>query len=239
MIDEILDNNGYFRGSSSYELVSGKNKRKAKIAYKVNAGEPYLLDSIELLPDTCHLSHAIDSLARREPYLRSGERYCTDSLQAVRTRITNSLRNRGYYYFKPEFIEYLADSLQKPGNIALRMTLAPKVPLLARQRFRTGNVTMYVFRNGGGGEADTVEMDRGTLIQMMPSKFRRNLMDECVTFGRGKVFRCVTWTARRVIWPGWAYSMRFRSRRCRIRLRLIRRLMWRYRVRLTCLWRRR
>ena len=188
MIDEILDNNGYFRGSSSYELVSGKNKRKAKIAYKVNAGEPYLLDSIELLPDTCHLSHAIDSLARREPYLRSGERYCTDSLQAVRTRITNSLRNRGYYYFKPEFIEYLADSLQKPGNIALRMTLAPKVPLLARQRFRTGNVTMYVFRNGGGGEADTVEMDRGTLIQMMPSKFRRNLMDECVTFGRGKVF---------------------------------------------------
>lgn len=188
MIDEILDNNGYFRGSSSYELVSGKNKRKAKIAYKVNAGDPYLLDSIELLPDTCHLSHAIDSLARREPYLRSGARYCTDSLQAVRTRITNSLRNRGYYYFKPEFIEYLADSLQKPGNIALRMTLAPKVPLLARQRFRTGNVTMYVFRNGGGGEADTVEMDRGTLIQMMPSKFRRNLMDECVTFDRGKVF---------------------------------------------------
>ncbi|MDE6199496.1 MAG: hypothetical protein K2G06_06605, partial [Muribaculaceae bacterium] len=188
MIDEILDNNGYFRGRSSYELVSGKNKRKAKIAYTVNAGSPYLLDSIGLLPDTCHLSHAIDSLARRERYLRSGERYCTDSLQAVRTRITNSLRNRGYYYFKPEFIEYLADSIQKPGSISLRMTLAPNMPKLARRRYSTGDVTMYVFRNEGGGVADTIKMQRGTLIQMMPSKFRHNLMDECLTFRQGKVF---------------------------------------------------
>lgn len=188
MIDEILDNNGYFRGHSSYELVSGKNKRKAKIAYTVNAGTPYLLDSIGLMPDTCHLSHAIDSLARREPYLRPGQRYCTDSLQAVRTRITNSLRNRGYYFFKPEFIEYLADSIQKPGSIALRMTLAPNMPPLARNRYRTGDVTMYVFRNEGGGTPDTIAMPRGTLIQMLPSKFRRNLMTECVTFNRGKVF---------------------------------------------------
>ncbi|MBD5235260.1 MAG: BamA/TamA family outer membrane protein [Barnesiella sp.] len=188
MIDEILDNNGYFRGTSSYQLVSGKNKRKAKIEYTVNAGKPYLLDSIQLLPDTCCLSHAIDSLARREAYLRPGQRYSTDSLQAVRTRITNSLRNRGYYFFRPEFIEYLADSTMNPGNIALRMTLASNVPPIARQLYRTGNVTMYVFRNAGGGHADTVEMSRGTLIQMMPSRLRRQLMDECVTFKRGKMF---------------------------------------------------
>ena len=188
MIDEILANNGYFRGGSSYELVSGKNKRKAKIAYTVSAGRPYLLDSIYLLPDTCHLSHAIDSLAKREPYLRSGERYCTDSLQAVRTRITNSLRNRGYYYFKPEFIEYFADSIQNPGHVSIRMTLANKMPDMARQRYVTGDVTLYINRNDGGGTADTVAMPRGTLIQKMPSKFRRELMNECVTFNKGKVF---------------------------------------------------
>ena len=188
MIDEILDNNGYFGGSSSYELVSGKNKRKAQIKYTINAGKPYLLDEIELLPDTCHLTHAIDSLAMREPYLRRGQQYCTDSLSAVRTRITNKLRNRGYYYFKPEFIEYLADSLQNPGNISIRMTLAPSIPAVARQRYLTGDVTMYVFRNQGGGDPDTIEMNRGRLIQMQPSKFRQNLMDECVTFNRGKVF---------------------------------------------------
>lgn len=188
MIDQALDNNGYFRGRSSYTLVSGKNKRKAKILYNVEAGNPYLLDSIEMMPDTCRLSHMIDSLARREPYLRRGQRYCTDSLQAVRTRITNSLRNHGYYFFKPEYIEYLADSLRNPGNISLRMTLANNVPRQLMQQFRTGNVTMYVFRNEGGGVPDTVATQRGTLIQMMPSRLRRNLMPECVTFRRDKIF---------------------------------------------------
>ena len=31
MLDEILDNNGYFSSSSSYELVKGRNKKKASI----------------------------------------------------------------------------------------------------------------------------------------------------------------------------------------------------------------
>lgn len=188
MIDQILDNNGYFRGTSNYDLVSGKNKRKAKIAYSVNAGKPYLLTSVGLLADTCEINHAIDSLAMREPYLRVGSRYCIDSLQVVRTNITNALRNHGYYYFKPEFIEYLADSIQTPGSIALRLTLDPSTPKLASRKYRTGNVTLYLFRNEGGGTPDTIETSRGTLIKMMPSKFRNNLMNECVTFRRNKVF---------------------------------------------------
>ena len=38
MLDEILDNNGYFRGGASYELVQGKNTKKAKILYEVSTG---------------------------------------------------------------------------------------------------------------------------------------------------------------------------------------------------------
>ena len=46
MMDEILDNNGYFMGGASYELVKGKNKKKAKILYRVTTGPEYMLDSI-------------------------------------------------------------------------------------------------------------------------------------------------------------------------------------------------
>ena len=47
MIEEILDNNGYFRGTATYSLVQGKNKRKAKILYDVKTGPAYPVDSIE------------------------------------------------------------------------------------------------------------------------------------------------------------------------------------------------
>ncbi|MCC8039364.1 MAG: BamA/TamA family outer membrane protein [Bacteroidales bacterium] len=188
MLDEILDNNGYFRGSASYELISGKNSKKAKIKYNVVTGPEYTLSDIQLLPDTCHLYHVIDSVAGKIPYLSVGSRYSTDSLSASRTQIANALRNRGYYYFRPEYIEYLADSTITPTKIALRLTIATNTPRPALMRFRTGTVTTYVFRYQGGGTPDTTMMQRGMLIEMEPVKFRKQLVDDCVTFRNGKYF---------------------------------------------------
>ncbi len=188
MISEVLANNGYFRGNATFELLKERNPKKARIIYNVNTGPAYTLDSITLLPDTCHLYHMIDSIALKGKYLVSGSRYSTDSLNSERSRITNSLRNRGYYYFRPEYIEYLADSTISPKRISLRMVIANNVPASGLKRYKTGNVTVYVHRNQGGGTPDTVETSRGTLIQMMPSKLRRDLIPECVTFRGGKTF---------------------------------------------------
>lgn len=188
MMDEILDNNGYFRGHADYEVIDQKNPKKAKISYKVLTGPAYTLDFIWLLPDTCRLNHLIDSIASRDPYLRPGVRYSTDSLSAVRTRVANKLRNRGYYFFKPEFIEYLADSVAKPLSIDLRMALASNVAKPLLQCYTVGDVTVRVFRNKGGGTPDTIQTSRGTLIQMMPSRLRQKLIPECVTLRKGRVF---------------------------------------------------
>lgn len=188
MIDEMLDNNGYFRGKATYELVKGRNPKKAKILYSVTPGDPYPIEFVEWLPDTSALNHMIDSLAHRDPYLQTNMRYSTDSLSIARTRITNSLRNRGYYFFRPEYIEYLADSIGKPGHVLMKMVLASNTPNIALRKYRTGKVTVYANRHQGGGVADTIETPKATLIQMKPSKLRTNLIPECVTFRPGHTF---------------------------------------------------
>lgn len=189
MIEQILDNNGYFRGTATYSLVQGKNRKKAKIHYDVVPGPGYPIRDITLLPDTTALGALIDSLARKDSYLTAVRpRYSTDSLSVARTRITNSLRNRGYYFFRPEFIEYLADSIANPGEIELKMMLASNTPKFALNPYTTGKVTVHIARNQGGGSPDTVEMKRATLIQMMPSRLRRKLIDENVTFRPGRRF---------------------------------------------------
>ncbi len=188
MIDELLDNNGYFRGSASYELIHPKNPKKAAIRYTVTTGDPYPIDSVQLLPDTCRLYHLIDSLAMRDPYLSRPQRYCTDSLSTARTRITNGLRNRGYYFFSPEYIEYLADSTITPRHIALRLDVAGNAPAIATRSWTTGKVTMITRRRQGDGTPDTIALPRATLVQMQPSRFRRNLVQECVVFRPGRTF---------------------------------------------------
>lgn len=188
MLDELLDNNGYFSGTATYSLKQGKNRKKATVIYDINLGPEYRLGSIDYPADTTLLNHFIDSLARRDPYLRAGSRYCTDSLDVARTRITNSLRNRGYYFFRPEFIEYLADSLNTPQVIDLRLTVASNLPKFVTDRYVTGSITTYVFRNQGGGDPDTIVTNRGVIVQYKPSRLRHGLIPECVTFRSGKVF---------------------------------------------------
>ncbi|MCM1522252.1 MAG: BamA/TamA family outer membrane protein [Muribaculaceae bacterium] len=188
MLDQILDNNGYFSGTSTYELVKGKNKKKASILYKINSGRPYLLDSVAFLPDSTHLNHIIDSVARASKYFRPGSRYSTDSLAALRVDIANTVRNRGYYYFRPDYITYLADSLMNPGSIAIRMDVADNLHPWALDRFKTGKITTIVSRNKGGGVPDTIQTNKGTLIRYMPSRLREGLIPSCIVFNEGRTF---------------------------------------------------
>ncbi len=190
MIERVLDNNGYFSGRASYRLSHKRNPRIQSVSYFVETGPAYLLDSIELPADTCLLNHLIDSVAARQPYLRAGNRYSVDSLKNVRTRIASVMRNRGYYFFSPEYLEYLADSINAgPQRIILRLAVAANTPEFALRRYKVGDVTLTVRRNSGGGEPDTIKCNRATLIQFMPSRFRRRLVDECVTFRHGRPLR--------------------------------------------------
>jgi len=189
MIEQILDNNGYFRGKAKYELLEARNPKKSKIRYDITPGPVFLLDTVEMLNDSTNLGMLIDSLASRDTYLHAGSRYCTDSLSTARNRITNSLRNRGYYYFRPDYIQYLADSIANPGNIILRLNLAKNMPAFTSRRYRTGKVTMVVNRYRGRQRPDTISIRPGIdLVQMQPSKFRRKIVEECVTFRPGRTF---------------------------------------------------
>lgn len=192
MIKNILDNNGYFASTASYELIHNKkDPKKARISYTVDVSKPYLIDSIIYLNrDNSPIHQFIDSLARKNPYLHSGERFCVDSLESVRIEITNRLRNRGYYYFRPEYITYLADSTIIPQRITLKLDIADNTPDLALRQFHVNNVYTTIERqsNRNAGSPDTIDTNRGELIIMRPARLRENLIPSCITFRKGKLY---------------------------------------------------
>lgn len=192
MLEDILDNNGYFGSKASYELLyDKKNDKKARISYNLDVSRPYPIDSIIYLQnDSSSLCNFIDSLARKSKYLVKGERFCVDSLVAERIRITNRLRNRGYYYFRPDYIEFLADSTITPKKIALKLTLADNMPREATLQYRVGNVYTVVERqsNRKPGIPDTLQTERGQLVIMRPARLRAGLVPSCITFRKGRLF---------------------------------------------------
>lgn len=190
MINTVLQDNGYFDSRASYELVtSEKNNKKAKITYNVMVNEPYVISSVGYLETGNELDNRIDSLARADRYFKPGNRYSMDSLNAVRVKITNVLRNRGYYYFRPEYLEYYADSTIKKGKIALRMVKASGIPPAALRRYKTGNITTVVNPNSGKGTPDTINLGpKGEMIRMNPLRLNNDVFSKRITFRKGKTF---------------------------------------------------
>lgn len=192
LMEQILDNNGYFGSTVSYDIdYSKKNKRKASIDYTLNVSKPYRIDSIIYFnSDKAPIYGFIDSVARKSPYLQKGEIFCVDSLSAERVRIANRLRNRGYYYFRPEYVEFLADSLITPGSIAIKMSLADNMPGMAKLQYRTGKIVTTVLRKSDSyaGTPDTMQTAKGEVVVMRPAKLRKNLIPSCITFRPGKLF---------------------------------------------------
>lgn len=191
MLEDILDNNGYFASTATYNIEYDKrNPKKARVNYRVDVCKPYMIDSIIYFNNQEPICCFIDSIARKSNYLKVGEKFSTDSLSAERVRITNRMRNRGYYYFRPEYIEFLADSTISTGNITVKLALASNVPQMAKLQYRTGDITVTVHRRSkiNPGEPDTLMTEKGKVIVYRPAKLRENLIPSCISFRKDKYF---------------------------------------------------
>lgn len=193
LMQQLLDDNGYFGSQVQYNIEKNKkNDKLAAIGYTLHVTKPYRIDSIIYLSEkhVNKLNGFIDSVARKSPYLQKGEIFSVDSLEAERIRIVNAMRNRGYYYFRPEYIQFLADSLITPGSVAVMLDLVNNIPNMAKLQYRTGKIETIILRNSEEtmGTPDTMQTSRGELIVYEPARLRRNLIPECITFRKGKLF---------------------------------------------------
>lgn len=190
MINQLLHDNGYFDSKSSYSLEYSKNNpKKAKIIYDVDVKAPYTLGKITYLDEESTLDHLIDSTAIADTYFKTGNRYCTDSLNAVRITIANELRNRGYYYFRPEYIEYLADSVTQKRVINMQMVKSANVPNQASTRYLAGDVYVTVEDFNGGGTPDTTVARNCIVIKKQPIHLDDKLIPSCIRWRKGRPFR--------------------------------------------------
>ena len=192
VVKDILGNNGYFGAKADYELIYNKrNPKKARIKYRIEVPEAYTLDTIELPAPTSPVTRFIDSI-NSSSILQKGDRYCLDSLSFERNRITTALRNNGYFYFRPEYIEYLADTTLSPGKVALRMTLKKGIPAQALKPYYVGVVTVRLNRATGDGTPDTIRYPRMTVAYYKPIRLKKWVLPKNITFKPGEIYSIAT-----------------------------------------------
>ena len=187
-----LRNYGYFNGTVDYEILPEKNPRKAKISYTVRPRNLFRLDSIAYL----HFPAQGDSLIQRTMRRRTlfkGDPFSVVNLDAERTRISELFRNSGYYYYKPEYITFRADTLQRPGFVQLQVVPAEGIPPSANKRYYLGKTTIRMFGTDSYALTDTLKFRDYTIYYnggekgRLPLRFgalRRNMF-----YRKGMLYR--------------------------------------------------
>lgn len=136
-----LDKYGYFNGKVSYEVLTERNPKKAKVAYLVNLGHLWTLDSVRYLGFPEAGRHLIDSTLN-QAVIRRGSPFNVSQLEQERQRLTRLFRNNGYYYYKNGYASYLADTLAAPGKVQVKLVMADSIDTMAYRRYYVGKVNL-------------------------------------------------------------------------------------------------
>lgn len=187
VVDDILANYGYFNATSHYELLYDKrNKKKARVSYWVNVPEPYTYSNISYPPVVCPVTAIIDSL-KSTSLLKVGAQYNIDTLTLERNRITSVLRNKGYYFFQPEYIEYQADTTQQRLKVDLRMVLKQGIPPVALKIYSVGDIHVSL-QNVVPGAPDTMRFAGLNVAYQRPLKIRPKVLAGSIELEQGKLY---------------------------------------------------
>lgn len=137
----VLRNHGYFNGQVSYETLTQKNPKAAKIAYRVNPDRMYTFDSVGYFGFPAEVDSLIQTTLG-EAKIHRGDPFVVANLDAERSRVGSLLRNNGYYYYQSNYASYLADTFVVDGKAQLRFQLAQDVPQQALHKWYIGRVNI-------------------------------------------------------------------------------------------------
>ena len=147
---QYLKNKGYLYPTVTYDKdFRNKDKGFAYIAYHIDAGKLYVLDTVRFICRDTAILYFLNDIADKS-FLKTGEPLSSSLYDQERTRITNALNNIGYARFTPNYIsQIVADTIDtgmdNKGNRKVNITLTIQLPAErdTHQKFYTADVIIY------------------------------------------------------------------------------------------------
>ena len=136
-----LDKYGYFNGKVTYDVLTESNPKKAKVAYHVDFGHLWTLDSMAYLNFPDQGKQLIDS-SLENAIIKKGSPFNVSNLELERQRVTRLFRDNGYYFYQNGYASYLADTVSVPGKAQMRLTMVDSIEPEAVRQWYIGNINI-------------------------------------------------------------------------------------------------
>lgn len=189
ILQNRLENKGYFQAVVTGDTVS-KN-RKVKAEYIATPGALYRINTVNFPQDSSDLGRAVMAAAPKT-LLKPGNPYNLDVIKGERDRIDQTLKEKGFYYFGPDYLLVKVDSTIGRHRVDLFVTVKAETPALARQIFTIGDVFVYPNFSLAQTQADTAKNNAilfsGFYVVDKDSLFKPSVFKRSMFFKSGEVY---------------------------------------------------
>jgi outer membrane protein assembly factor BamA len=137
IIDAKLFNIGIFKGYTDFKII--EKRKTAKVVYTSYVHKPYTVADVTSNITDDSLSRIIIS-EKEKSLIKPGQDYSLELLKAERLRIDALLKDKGYFYFNPDYLLFKADTSASQRTVTFNLTLKDSVPASALETYRINTV---------------------------------------------------------------------------------------------------
>jgi outer membrane protein assembly factor BamA len=136
-IENRLYNRGNFDAKSNFQVI--KKGKTAKVLFLVSANQPYKLKESKYPASNIGIKGDIGTFQSKS-ILKPGKVYYLKDFENERDRINKLLLDKGYFYFRADYLLFTADTNAGNKEINTWLYIKPEIPEEATTAFRFNNI---------------------------------------------------------------------------------------------------
>ncbi|MEZ4801923.1 MAG: BamA/TamA family outer membrane protein [Gelidibacter sp.] len=189
---------GWFNAETSY-TINKTDDQRATVDYFVKTGTPYVLDSITSKISTPSIDTLYQKNLKSGSLIKSGQQYDDTNYGAERSRLSEQLRNLGYYHFGQDYINFVIDTVNTNHKVNTDLVIQNRIirneDSIIRTPFKVYKIkevnifTDDKYENKDLPITDSVTYKNYNLYSYEKLKYRPKALTDAVFITKGGLFR--------------------------------------------------
>jgi len=189
VLQSSLENRGWFKAKVQGDTTV--RRKKARAIYTVQPGAQYTIGQVQFSNDTTVLQKTINEITDKT-FLKAGEPFDLALIKGERERIDVYLKEKGFYYFDPDYIIVQADTTVGDNKVNLFVKVKPETPGESREIYKINDVFIYSQFALRANEADTsknkAEYYKGYYVIDPRKLYKPRVFEQAMQFDPGDVY---------------------------------------------------
>ncbi len=189
VLQNRLENNGYFHDTVTLDTFVKHQKLTAE--YTAHLYGRYRIRNVTFPPDSNYGINKAISKTQQRTLLKPGRPFDLDRIKAERERINARLKQRGYFYFDPDYLILDVDSTVGRQKVDMDLHLKPETPPSAKKVYRINDVVVYAdydIQSDTSISYEKISQEKGLTIVDPNDKFNDKIFSRTIVVKPGDLY---------------------------------------------------